>query len=118
MSNLYDIGRTGLQSYRQSLAITGQNIANVNTEGYKRRGADLEELSAQKGSTLDIGMNAGMGVRITQMNRAFDEFLLNKARSASAFAQSSSAYVTAAKQIENIMVPGDANLGKLHRQVV
>ncbi|HAO57459.1 MAG TPA: hypothetical protein DCR05_04855, partial [Alphaproteobacteria bacterium] len=39
MSNLYDIGRTGLQSYRQSLAITGQNIANVNTEGYKRRGA-------------------------------------------------------------------------------
>lgn len=111
MSNLYDIGRTGLQSYRQSLAITGQNIANVNTEGYKRRGADLEELSAQKGSTLDIGMNAGMGVRITQMNRAFDEFLLNKARSASAFAQSSSAFVTAAKQIENIMVPGDANLG-------
>ena len=50
MSNLYDIGRTGLQSYRQSLAITGQNIANVNTEGYKRRGADLEELSATKGS--------------------------------------------------------------------
>jgi flagellar hook-associated protein 1 FlgK len=64
MSNLYDIGRTGLQSYRQSLAITGQNIANVNTEGYKRRGADLEELSRKKGSNLDVGMNAGMGVRV------------------------------------------------------
>lgn len=111
MSNLYDIGRTGLQSYRQSLAITGQNIANVNTEGYKRRGADLEELSAQKGSTLDVGMNAGMGVRVSQMRRAFDEFLLNKARSATAFAESSSTYVAAARQIENIMLPGEANLG-------
>ena len=111
MSNLYDIGRTGLQSYRQSLAITGQNIANVNTEGYKRRGADLEEISAQKGSTLDVGMNAGMGVRVAKMRRAFDEFLLNKARIATAFAESSSAYVAAARQIENIMLPGDANLG-------
>ena len=111
MSNLYDIGRTGLQSYRQSLAITGQNIANVNTEGYKRRGADLEELSAKKGSSLDVGMNAGMGVRIAQMRRAFDEFLLNKARSATAFAESSTSYVASTKQIENIMLPGDANLG-------
>ena len=111
MSNLYDIGRTGLQSYRQSLAITGQNIANVNTEGYKRRGADLEELSATKGSNLDVGMNAGMGVRVAQMRRAFDEFLLNKARSATAFAESSTAYVAASTQIENIMLPGDANLG-------
>ena len=111
MSNLYDIGRTGLQSYRQSLAITGQNIANVNTEGYKRRGADLEELAATKGSSLDVGMNAGMGVRVNQMRRAFDEFLLNKARSATAFAESSSAYVAAARQIENIMLPGEANLG-------
>ena len=111
MSNLYDLGRTGLQSYRQSLAVTGQNIANVKTEGYKRRGADLEELSATKGSPLDVGMSAGMGVRVAQMRRSFDEFLLNKARSATAFAESSTAYVSATKQIENIMLPGDANLG-------
>ena len=35
MSNLYDIGKSGLQSYRQALAVTGQNIANINTDGYK-----------------------------------------------------------------------------------
>ena len=74
MSNLYDIGRTGLQSYRQSLAITGQNIANVNTEGYKRRGADLEELSATKGSNLDVGMNAGMGVRVPRCAEPLTSF--------------------------------------------
>ena len=53
MANLFDIGRSGLNSYRQSLAITGQNIANINTDGYKRRGAELEELSSAKASVLE-----------------------------------------------------------------
>ena len=53
MANLFDIGRSGLNSYRQGLAITGQNIANINTDGYKRRGAELEELSAAKASVLE-----------------------------------------------------------------
>ena len=37
MPSLFDIGKSGLQAYRQSLAVTGQNIANVNTDGYKKR---------------------------------------------------------------------------------
>ena len=49
MANPFDIGRSGLNSYRQSLAITGQNIANINTDGYKRRGAELEELTSAEG---------------------------------------------------------------------
>ena len=36
MPSLFDIGKSGLQAYRQSLAVTGQNIANVNTKGYKK----------------------------------------------------------------------------------
>ena len=82
MANLFDIGRSGLNSYRQGLAITGQNIANINTDGYKRRGAELEELSAAKASVLESSQGSGMGVRIGTIRRAFDEFLLNKARSA------------------------------------
>ena len=45
MSSLFDIGKSGIQSYRQALAVTGQNIANINTDGYKRRGANLEEVA-------------------------------------------------------------------------
>lgn len=111
MSNLYDIGKSGLQSYRQALAVTGQNIANINTDGYKRRGTEIEEITATKGSALDASQGSGMGARIGVIRRAFDEFLLTKARSATAFAESSSSYISAAKQIENIMLPGDANLG-------
>ena len=111
MSNLYDIGKAGLQSYRQSLAITGQNIANINTDGYKRRGAELEEMSATKASALEISQGKGMGVRVGAIRRAFDEFLLNKARSATSYAESTAAFVNAASEIENILLPGDANLG-------
>ena len=39
MPSLFDIGKSGVQSYRQALAVTGQNIANINTDGYKRREA-------------------------------------------------------------------------------
>ena len=49
MPSLFDIGKSGLQAYRQSLAVTGQNIANINTEGYKKRAASLEEVSGAGG---------------------------------------------------------------------
>ena len=43
MPSLFDIGKSGLQAYRQSLAVTGQNIANINTDVQKRE-ASLEKL--------------------------------------------------------------------------
>ena len=43
-ASLFDIGKSGLQAYRQSLAVTGQNIANVNTEGFKKE-VGLEEVT-------------------------------------------------------------------------
>ena len=49
MPSLFDIGKSGLQAYRQSLAVTGQNIANINTDGYKKREASLEEVTGAGG---------------------------------------------------------------------
>ena len=111
MANLFDIGRSGLNSYRQSLAITGQNIANINTDGYKRRGAELEELTSAKASPLETSQGNGMGVRIGTIRRAFDEFLLNKVRSATAYSESSSKFASSVSQIEDILLPGESNLG-------
>ena len=64
MSSLFDIGRSGLQSYRRS-SVTGQNIANVNTEGYKRREAELKEVSAGQGDIYSVSSNSGLGVRVS-----------------------------------------------------
>ena len=43
MGSLFEIAKSGIQAYRQALAVTGQNIANVNTEGYSKRDVGLEE---------------------------------------------------------------------------
>ena len=75
MSSLFDIGRSGLQSYRRALSVTGQNIANVNTDGYKRREAELQEVSAGKGDIYSVSSNSGLGVRVSDIKRSFDEFL-------------------------------------------
>ena len=33
MASLFEIGKTGVQAYRQALSVTGQNIANINNDG-------------------------------------------------------------------------------------
>ena len=54
MAGLYDIGSSGIQAYRKALSVTGQNIANLNTEGYRRREASMEEISATQGGILSV----------------------------------------------------------------
>ena len=71
MPSLFDIGKSGLQAYRQSLAVTGQNIANVNTDGYKKRDVALEEVSGAGGGVTEISDQTGLGVRVEQIRRAF-----------------------------------------------
>ena len=37
MSDIYAIAKSGLKAYKEGLATTGQNIANVGNEAYSRR---------------------------------------------------------------------------------
>ena len=101
MSSLFDIGKSGIQSYRQALAVTGQNIANINTDGYKRRGANPEEVAAGQFGINNTGDSPGLGVRVSEIRRAFDEFLLNKARSSTAYAESTATFSASIKQLED-----------------
>ena len=78
MPSLFDIGKSGLQAYRQSLAVTGQNIANVNTEGYKKRDTALAEVSGAGGGVTEKSDQTGLGVRVDEIRRSFDEFLIDK----------------------------------------
>ena len=111
MSSLFDIGKSGLNSYRQALAVTGQNIANINTDGYKRRGANLEEVSANQSGINSTGNSPGLGVRVSDVRRAFDEFLLTRARNTTSYAEASTTFSTSIGQLEDIILPGEANLG-------
>ena len=75
MGDLFDIGKAGISAYKNSLAATGQNIANVGTEGYARRDASIEEISSANADILTLSNTSGLGVRMGGVTRAFDQFL-------------------------------------------
>ena len=110
MPSLFDIGKSGLQAYRQSLAVTGQNIANVNTDGYKKREVGLEEVTGAGGGVTEISDQSGLGVRVEQIRRAFDEFLIDKARQATSTFQKADTFSSEVRDLENLLLPTDTNL--------
>lgn len=112
MSSLFDVGKSAINSYRQSLAVTGQNIANINTEGYKRREAKLEEVSGSQGSITSIQDQAGLGVRVTDINRSFDSFMQDRSRSAQSEYQKYETYLEQLQQLENQLLPGEGGIDK------
>jgi len=71
MADLLNIGTTGLLAYQSSLATVSHNIANVNTEGYRRQRVDLV---AQVPQLSGAGFE-GSGVRVSSLQRVYDRFL-------------------------------------------
>lgn len=74
MSNLLNIGKTGLDASKSSLKTTSHNIANANTEGYSRQ-------RVQQTSNTPInkaGHIMGTGARVVGVNRIHDQFVENK----------------------------------------
>ncbi|MFI7541290.1 flagellar hook-associated protein FlgK [Actinoplanes sp. NPDC049599] len=72
---------TALYAQRRGLDVTGQNIANANTEGYTRQRVDMQ---AQVGS-MSPAMYArtdglGTGVSVSAVQRLKDEYLENRGR--------------------------------------
>ena len=68
--SLYQTGVSGLLAAQQQLATTGNNISNVNTDGYTRQRADQDAA---------IGMNNGNnyiggGTYIQDITRLYDQF--------------------------------------------
>jgi flagellar hook-associated protein 1 FlgK len=111
MTSLFDVGKSALNSYRQSLAVTGQNIANINTEGYKKREANLEEVTGSQGSVTSLANQTGLGVRVSDIKRSFDQYLLDRARTASAGFEKLDNYVDQVSQLEDLLLPEKGSLG-------
>lgn len=63
--------RTSLEVNQKSIEIVGNNISNVNTEGYSRQTAELETYPAMNFGDFFIGQ----GVKITNVSREHDVFI-------------------------------------------
>ena len=68
-SALY-IGRDALMTQQLAISVTGQNIANVNTNGYSRQRVNLESTVI-----LSAEGSVGTGVKAKGIERIYDRFL-------------------------------------------
>ncbi len=69
--NSLNSARTSLEVNQKSIEIIGNNISNVNTEGYSRQQAVLETYPAMNFGDFFIGQ----GVKITDVSRQHDVFI-------------------------------------------
>ena len=76
-SNIFSVLNTaklGLLSQQLAIEVTGQNIANVQTEGYSRQEVKFEATTPRSFSLGQLGT----GVRVAGIERSHDEFLFSQ----------------------------------------
>ena len=72
---------SSLYAQRRGLDVTGQNIANANTEGFSRQRLGLASVGAPSSpAVFAVGEPTGSGVATTELVRMRDEFLEDRAR--------------------------------------
>jgi flagellar hook-associated protein 1 len=82
---------TSLYAQRHALDVTGQNIANANTEGYTRQRVEMQSQTGSISSAMYAKTDGlGTGVGINDVARVRDEYLENRGRTE----HGNSAYLT------------------------
>jgi flagellar hook-associated protein 1 len=108
---------TSLYAQRRGLDVTGENIANANTEGFSRQKVRLHALSSSSNPGMYTTTNqVGAGVGVSGVERSRNEYLEERGRAEHA----SSAYLASQKSsydlIESVLAePSDTALqARLH----
>lgn len=83
MSDLLNIGASGVRAYQSALTTVSENIANTGTDGYTRRTVDLREVTSTGGTTMQRVLATGNGVVVAGVTRLADVLRAADVRSAS-----------------------------------
>ena len=78
LSSLLYIGASGLNASQQGVNTTADNVANVDTPGFRRREVELRSRPTYSSG----GLNQGAGVEAAGTQRVVDEFLDQRVRDA------------------------------------
>jgi flagellar hook-associated protein FlgK len=110
-SGLY-VAYSGLTAARRGIDVTGNNITNVNTDGYSRRRL---ELVSESGPTVPAIWSrfagAGSGVRVADVTRFRDQFLEVRAALEHGAQQHLDRVNTVLQRLERLLAePGDTGI--------
>ena len=106
MSDFLSIGASAVNVYRQAIATTSNNIANVNTEGYSKQGVNVGESYPTQIASYFIGT----GSTVNSIQRSYDEFVERSLRDSASDLQATTPFIEYTKRIVDIMGSETANL--------
>ncbi|MEM7611946.1 MAG: flagellar hook-associated protein FlgK [Pseudomonadota bacterium] len=106
MSSLLGIGTSALSAFRRSLDTIGQNISNVNTEGYNRQRVVLSSRDPQFTGAGFIGN----GVQISSIERFYNQFLDDQVRTAGSASARFSTLASFGGRIDNLLADPSGGL--------
>jgi len=112
MSDLLQIGRSGVIAYRAALATVGENVANAETEGYTRRKAVLNESAISSANNYIYKSSAIFGgVEVGSVQRVFDNYRSSYARFSNSEAARADAKATWLDTAEAALDDSNVGLG-------
>ncbi len=99
MSNLLNIGASGLSAAQVALSTVGNNISNINTPGYSRQTVVQSETLSPSGGMYTIGS----GVNVTAVQRAYSDFLTSAVWSSNSSMQGATTTNNLATTLNNVL---------------
>ena len=112
MSDLLQIGRSGVLAYQGALAAVGENVTNADTDGFARRQVVLSEQKASGGAYQIYRTSAAFGgVQATEVTRVWDQYRAANAWSANSDSTAASTRAQYLKTAETMLDDGDTGVG-------
>ena len=75
--SVLNTGKVALLAHQLAIEVTGQNVANVQTEGFSRQEVNLESGNPRSFGRTFTG-EVGTGVKVAGIERAHDSFLFEQ----------------------------------------
>ncbi|GAA3953804.1 flagellar hook-associated protein FlgK [Allohahella marinimesophila] len=97
--SLLNIGLSGVLAHQTALRVTGNNVANANTEGYTRQRAEFDQLGGQFTGAGYLGS----GAQITDIQRLTDSYLQTQVRSDTSVSAEIGIVAENLEQINNLL---------------
>lgn len=112
MSDLLQIGRSGVLAYQTALSAVSENVVNANTDGYVRRQVTMQEAASSSSPMyLYRGSSAFGGVQATQVTRIWDQFTQSKAWTTNSDNSQAGARQTWFGNVQNSLDDSDTGVG-------
>ncbi|WP_437884222.1 flagellar hook-associated protein FlgK [Pseudomonas sp. LRF_L74] len=97
--SLISIGLSGLTAAQTALSTTGNNISNVNTDGYSR-----QTVSQVASASVSIGVAyVGTGTTVADVRRIYSQYLSNQLNSSTALDAEAQTYYTSISTVDSIL---------------